>query len=89
MTNTITFEQAVAKVGTKQDALDYLKEIYVDGEFEDGQFEDDEGMTFEDFLVSMDDMCEDYSEFVHVVWHVATGKTNKWVEWVKEDGVED
>ena len=84
MTNTITFEQALAQVGTKQDALDYLKEIYVDGEFEE-----DNDWTFEQFLECMDDMCEDYSDFVTVVWHVATGKTNKFVEWVKEDGVED
>ena len=85
MTNTITFEQAVAQVGTKQEAIGQCYEIWQDVKHSypaDWTFEDD-------WLVYMDDMLDSFDDIVAVVWHVATGNTNDWVDSIKKSGVEE
>ena len=84
MTNTITFEQAVAKVGTPAEALKYCNDM-----FEAVKHSYPMDWTFDDFLEYMDDMLDSWDDFVAVVWHVATGKTNQWVETLKQDGIQD
>jgi len=85
MTQTHTLADYINEyVGTKEEALAYLKEVHTENEYEA-----EEGLDFDAWVESIDDMCEDYSLCVNACWHVVTGETNSIINCAIEYGIDE